>query len=165
MAMGSSVLIIFAVGWLILFFWLLFVTLSISKINKREKAIREAGKNEDFVQTVEASLAQLSSLRDDVQEVKANHAGLQTAFSSTIQRVGVVRFDAFDDIGGKLSFAVALLNDHGDGAVISSINGRQESRSYAKEVVKGDSKQTLSEEERQAISKALFNNKDEALVK
>lgn len=164
MAIGSSVLVVFAVGWLILFFWLLFVTLSISKINKREKAIREAGENEDFVKTVEASLTQLSSLHDGVQEIKTNQAGLQMAFSSTIQRVGVVRFDAFDDIGGRLSFAVALLNDHGDGVVMSSINGRQESRSYAKEVVKGDSKQTLSEEERQAISKALFNNKDKALV-
>jgi len=164
MAIGSSVLIIFAAGWLILFFWLLFVTLSISKINKREKVIREAGENEDFVKTVEVSLTQLSALHNGIQEIKNSHIGLQTALHSTVQHVGIVRFDAFDDIGGRLSFAVALLDDHGDGVVISSINGRQESRSYAKEVIKGDSKQTLSDEERQAIAKALSGNKDKALV-
>ena len=69
--------------------------------------------------------------------------------------VGVVRFDAFEDMGGRLSFSAALLDGHGDGVVITSINGRQDTRCYAKGVVKGSSAHNLTDEERQAIQEAL----------
>jgi hypothetical protein len=67
----------------------------------------------------------------------------------------VVRYDAFGDMGGRLSFTAALLDDSGDGLVITSINGRTESRAYAKGVKEGASDQSLSPEEIQAIQLAL----------
>jgi hypothetical protein len=66
-----------------------------------------------------------------------------------------VRFDAFDDMGGRLSFSVALLDEHGDGTVITAINGRTETRAYAKPVIRGASCHTLSQEEIAAIAQAL----------
>ncbi len=66
-----------------------------------------------------------------------------------------MRFDAFEDMGGRLSFSAALLDGRGDGVVITSINGRQESRSYAKPVARGASVHNLSDEEQQAIQEAL----------
>jgi hypothetical protein len=72
-----------------------------------------------------------------------------------VQGVGVVRFDAFEDMGGHLSFSAALLDGHGDGVVLTSINGRQETRIYAKPVVGGTSQHNLSEEEQEAIRRAL----------
>jgi hypothetical protein len=66
-----------------------------------------------------------------------------------------VRYDAFGDMGGRLSFTAALLDDSGDGLVITSINGRTESRAYAKGVKDGRSDQSLSPEETQAIALAL----------
>ena len=72
-----------------------------------------------------------------------------------VQHVGVVRFDAFEDMGGRLSFSAALLDDRGDGVVITSINGRQDTRCYAKQVRGGTSIHNLSEEEEQAIREAL----------
>lgn len=72
-----------------------------------------------------------------------------------IQKVGLVRFDAFEDVGGKLSFAVAFLDDHGDGVVVSSINGRRETRIYAKPIRKGESIYALSAEERGALARAM----------
>lgn len=74
---------------------------------------------------------------------------------SAVRHVGVVRFDAFEDMGGRLSFSAALLDAHGDGVVITSINGRQETRCYAKQVRQGTSIHHLSDEERQAIREAL----------
>lgn len=71
------------------------------------------------------------------------------------RNLGVTRYDAFDDMGGRLSFSAALLDDHGDGVVITSINGRTESRAYAKVIEGGDSEHNLSPEERDAISEAL----------
>jgi hypothetical protein len=69
--------------------------------------------------------------------------------------VGLVRYDAFDDMGGHLSFSAALLDAAGNGVVITSINGRQDTRCYAKPVRGGESEYNLSAEEEAAIRQAL----------
>lgn len=74
---------------------------------------------------------------------------------TAITKIGIVRFCAFDDVGGDTSFAVALLNSDNDGVVFSSIFGRDDSRTYAKPLVRGSSEYALTEEENQAIKKAL----------
>ena len=72
-----------------------------------------------------------------------------------VQHVGMVRYDAFEDVGGRLSFSCALLDDRGDGVVVTSINGRQDTRVYAKPISGGRSSHNLSEEEDAAIQQAL----------
>jgi hypothetical protein len=74
---------------------------------------------------------------------------------TALRHVAVVRYDAFGDMGGRLSFSAAVYDDAGDGLVISSINGRSETRTYAKELVNLRSEQALSPEEEQAIEAAL----------
>ena len=69
-----------------------------------------------------------------------------------LRDVGIVRYDALNEMSGQLSFSLALLNTLGDGVVISSINGRAETRTYAKPVVAGKGAQELSPEEAQARS-------------
>ena len=88
-------------------------------------------------------------------EVEQELAEVRDVLSSAIQRVGLVRFDAFEDMGGRLSFAVALLDAEGTGVVFSSINGRSETRIYAKPIEYGSSKIALSDEENEAIRRAL----------
>ena len=73
---------------------------------------------------------------------------------SALRHVAVVRYDAFGDMGGRLSFSAALLDDHGDGLVISSINGRSETRTYAKPLLGHTSEHTLSPEELDAVEQA-----------
>ncbi|MGH2405899.1 MAG: DUF4446 family protein [bacterium] len=72
----------------------------------------------------------------------------------SVQRVGVVRYDAFQGAGGQLSFSLALLNERQDGVVLSVLNGREGARAYAKPVSGGRSTLTLSEEEQRAIAQA-----------
>jgi uncharacterized protein YlxW (UPF0749 family) len=74
---------------------------------------------------------------------------------AAVQRIGLIRYDAFEDMGGHLSFSAALLDANGDGLVITSINGRQDTRCYAKPVESWVSKHNLSEEEEAAIRQAL----------
>ena len=81
--------------------------------------------------------------------------GLQDTVAHAVQRVGLVRFDAFEDLGGMLSFAVAMLDQMGSGVVFSSINGRNETRIYAKPIEQGSSRINLSGEEEEAIRRAL----------
>lgn len=80
---------------------------------------------------------------------------LREQIGHAVQRVGMVRFDAFEDMGGQLSFAAALLDADGSGLVLSSINGRSETRIYAKPIEQGTSSYNLSEEEHEAIRRAL----------
>jgi hypothetical protein len=69
----------------------------------------------------------------------------------TLQHLAVVRYDAYGDMGGRLSWSMALLDDNGDGVVLTSINSRNDARSYAKEVAGFESESKLSPEEEEAI--------------
>jgi hypothetical protein len=74
-----------------------------------------------------------------------------------LSRVAIVRFDAFADISGKLSSAAALLDEHGNGLVITTMNGRENSRNYLKHVRQGIGVAALSPEEHEAVAKAMGN--------
>lgn len=90
---------------------------------------------------------EVRSLRDELSSVRADLAG-------TLRHVAVVRYDAFGDLGGRMSFSAAVLDDAGDGLVLTSIHSRSDTRTYAKGVQGGSSEHELSPEERQAISHA-----------
>jgi len=90
--------------------------------------------------------------------IRALHAAnkkQQALIEGSVRRVGLLRYDAFEDVGGRLSFSCALLDEHGTGVVLTSINGRQETRVYAKPVNGGTSSHNLSLEEEEAIRRAL----------
>lgn len=104
---------------------------------------------------------QLGVLRRRLAEVErsspigdADARRLRAEVDAALSRVAVVRYDAFGDMGGRLSFSAALLDGQGDGLVLSSIHGRGESRTYAKGVTAGESETTLTPEERQAVAAA-----------
>jgi len=84
----------------------------------------------------------------------ADLAALRADLGQALRHVAVVRYDASGDMGGRLSFSAAVIDDFGDGLVLSSIHARGESRTYAKGVVGGTSDATLSPEEQQALAAA-----------
>ena len=94
-------------------------------------------------------------LRTEVESVRRDAAEVRSALSDALRHVAVVRYDAFGDMGGRLSFTAALLDDAGDGLILTSIHGRNEARTYAKGVTGGSSEMSLSPEEQQAIDAAL----------
>lgn len=92
--------------------------------------------------------------------VEEETAQLRDELSQALRHVAVVRYDAFGDMGGRLSFSAAVLDDTGDGMVISSIHARGESRTYAKGIVDGGSEVVLTPEERQALDAARTGSTD-----
>lgn len=96
----------------------------------------------------------LGSLRAEVDRLRGRVESVADDTTQSLRNVAVVRYDAFGDMGGRLSFSAAILDDRGDGVVISSIHGRGESRTYAKGVVDRDSDVTLTPEEQQALAAA-----------
>lgn len=109
-------------------------------------------------ESLEESLAeaQEASRRAEacVKELEERVAGLELGLETALTQVGVVRFNPFSDTGADLSFAVALLNHRASGVVLTGLWGREEVRVYAKEIQNGDSRYTLSQEERQAVELA-----------
>src|SRR5262245_14988048 len=97
----------------------------------------------------------IGRLEGAVRQLALGQKRLGELAEESVRHVGVVRFDAFEDMGGRLSFSAALLDGNGDGVVITSINGRQDTRCYAKRVTGGASVHNLTDEERQAIREAL----------
>ncbi|MFT9495952.1 DUF4446 family protein [Anaerosolibacter sp.] len=79
----------------------------------------------------------------------------------SIQKVGIVRYNAFNDTGGDLSFSIALLDEEHSGFILTSIYGRNNTTVYGKPVKKGKSSYTLSAEELQALDRAKNNSLDE----
>ncbi|MEJ7689668.1 MAG: DUF4446 family protein [Nocardioidaceae bacterium] len=85
-------------------------------------------------------------------EVTAAIQGLRADVASSLRHLAVVRYDAFGDMGGHLSWSMALLDDSGDGVVLTSIHGRSDSRTYAKNIASWSANQQLSPEEDEAVS-------------
>jgi hypothetical protein len=110
---------------------------------------------ETVLEAIRRVQADTAGLRTEVAQARGLLHTTRSELADALRHVAVVRYDAFGDMGGRMSFTAALLDDDGDGLVISAINGRTEGRSYAKGVKAGRSDATLSPEEQQAISLAL----------
>jgi hypothetical protein len=112
---------------------------------------------------LEGQSGQIQRLERAVRVLHGTDKRQEELLRGAVQRVALVRYDAFEDVGGRLSFSCALLDDHGTGAVLTSINGRQETRVYAKPVTAGTSSYNLSTEEQEAIQQALAAPEPEAV--
>lgn len=95
-----------------------------------------------------------AALPEDVLGLRREVAALQAASQGALRHLSVVRYDAFGDVGGHLSWSVALLDDAGDGVVLTSIHGRSEARTYAKTISTWSSEAQLSPEEEEAVAHA-----------
>jgi hypothetical protein len=95
-----------------------------------------------------------ADLPDDVLGLRQEVAALRAEVRGALRHLGTVRYDAFPDVGGQLSWSVALLDDGGDGVVLTAISGRSEARTYAKSLSAWKSEQPLSPEEQAAVDAA-----------
>jgi len=96
----------------------------------------------------------LSAASSGLEEALRRQEELKAQLDLCLQRVGFVRFNAFEDVGGEQSFALALLDANENGVVLSNLLSRVDSRAYAKAIGAGSSEHTLSEEEKEAVRKA-----------
>jgi hypothetical protein len=130
---------------------------------RRDYSVLQSGDSPgSFVAAAARQVEAVARLRAEVSAVERRVSDLRLDLADALRHVAVVRYDAFRDMGGRMSFSAALLDDAGDGLVITAIHGRSETRSYAKGVKAGNSDQQLSPEERQAIVFAMRSDVDVA---
>jgi hypothetical protein len=107
------------------------------------------------IDAVRRSVDDTRALRAEVAAARQEISDARRDLTDSLRHVAVVRYDAFGEMGGRLSFTAALLDDAGDGLVLTSIHGRSEARTYAKGIKSGKSEQSLSPEEQQSIDLAM----------
>lgn len=151
-----DVLLVVAVAVAVLAVVVAAVALVSQRRMRRDLTLLQAdGDAPTFVAAVGRQTEQVRALRGEVDDLSALLARTRTELADALRHVSVVRYDAFGDMGGRLSFSAAMLDDGGDGLVLTAIHGRSETRSYIKGVKAGQSDASLSPEEQQAITFAL----------
>ncbi len=106
-------------------------------------------------QLIETCLDRIDGVENQIRDMEFHLRQLDDNMSIAVQKVGIVRFNAFDNVGSDLSFSIALLDSYDSGVVISGLYTRDSSTTYAKPIVNGKSKYALSAEEIQAIDIAI----------
>lgn len=147
----SIILIIAA----ILIGWLIALQIQFLILRKKIKIFLKGKKVKDFEEVISEQIKRMESIEDDIKDINKWNEKLQGICDISITKVGVVRFNPFKDTGGDQSFAIALLDSKNNGIIFSSLYGREGTRVYSKPIVNGDSTYNLSEEEREAIKKAV----------
>lgn len=130
------------------------LVVQIGRLRRAYDALVDGDDRATFPQALARSTAGAHALRREVKGLREELSGTRAELAGTLRHVAVVRYDAFGDLGGRLSFSAALLDDAGDGLVLTSIHSRSDTRTYAKGVQGGGSEHALSPEERQAIAHA-----------
>mgnify|MGYP001577299871 FL=1 len=131
--------------------WIALLELRLRRLFRGKKA----GEFEDILRQIASELEDLHGARADIE--KYLHT-VEKRLSRSVQHVGAVRFNPFQEVGGDQSFALAFFDERKNGLVISSLYGRENSRVYAKPLEGGKSKYQLSNEEARAIDEALKKN-------
>lgn len=144
---------------IVLFIGFIAILINNYKLNKKYKAfMRKLGKGRNIEDDLERFMQKIDKVENQNAEIMSFCKNLDEDVSKCIQKIGVVRYSAFKDTGSDLSFAVALLDENNDGVVFNGIYSREMSNIYAKPVNKGNSNYTLSEQEIEAIEKAMNSN-------
>lgn len=136
--------------------WLTLLSFRLRAVSKTRRQVEEGLKQDkDIPAVISRALGDIAELGREQKTLGEALKTQRAILATTIRRVALVRYDAFQDVGGKISFSAALLNENGDGLVISSISGRSEGRIYAKPIKNASSTYPLSEEEQEVIKQAL----------
>lgn len=148
-------------NFIIILLFIGFIVLLVNNIkmnNKYKKFMKKLGNGKNLEEDLEKFMNKVDKVEKQNTEIINFCRDLDENLSKCIQKIGIVRYSAFKDTGSDLSFAVALLDENNNGVVFNGIYSREMSNIYAKPVENGNSKYTLSNEEIEAIEKAINSN-------
>lgn len=137
---------------------LILVIINIVQNRKLKKKYRKFMLGKDGESLEDNLIRRVSEIEDLITCNKENKENIEKIFTNlndTFQKVGMVKYDAFHEMGGKLSFSLALLNKVNDGFLINAMHSREGCYTYIKEIIKGNSVIILSEEEKEALDIAM----------
>lgn len=154
MPLSYWVIAFIAVICIIELIWIFVLQAKMTKFQNSYLALQTFLDGNSLDQQLKDYFTQVKQIKADLSMIDQRVGQTENKLRSAVDRAELVRYNAFENMGSDLSFSLALLNQDGNGVVLSSINNREESRVYAKPINHGESSYHLSEEERTAINKA-----------
>ncbi len=129
--------------------------IDLNRTRKKFAEILNSGSSQNVEEMLLSHLKERQELRNQLETMDDRVVTLERKLQRSKRHLGLVRYDAFPDIGGNQSFTLAVYDDNGDGAILSSIIGRADNKVYGKTLTNGKTGHTLTEEEEQAIFEAV----------
>lgn len=156
----TFLLIMFGIMIFLLIAFVIILVRFSSLYKKYNDFMKKLGNSDSLEEDLKKYMSRVDEVEKQNSETSRQVKKLDTDLKKCIQKVGIVRYSAFRDTGSDLSFTLALLDENNDGVVLNGIYSREMSNIYAKPVVEGKSTYTVSEEEAQAIEKAMNHDED-----
>lgn len=128
---------------------------SISNIEKKYRKLTRGVNNKNLENIIIDYMDKVDEAKKSSDEVRELFTGIDDRIDGCIQKVAILRYKAFEDVGSDLSYSIALLDKKDDGVVVTGIFGRNESTTYAKPIEKGISRYELSDEEKEVLADAI----------
>ena len=147
LAAGTVIMGFLLVGLAVLWIKLL-------SFKRKFKQLMRGAEGENIEQQLQVHLTELKAYRETAEANRIKMTFIEENLTQCVQYVGIKRYNAFEDMGSRLSYSIALLDGHLDGVVMTGIYGRHESTTYAKGIRRGLSEQHLSVEEMDALQMA-----------
>ena len=146
-----------ALGVLMIIMYLLVINLyyNLNYMKKRYKKMMTGVDGANLERTMIGCIDSIKAINNENEKLWAETKEIKDLLQRAVTRMAIVRFRAFEDMGGDLSYAVAMLDSNNNGVIMSSIFAREDSRSYAKPIVNGQSTYALTKEEEEALQQAL----------
>ena len=159
LGIDSDYIIIGLCGVLLILFILVIINIVQMKKLKKNYRIFMSGKDAKTLEdTLIQRLDQVDSLLESNEENDRNIKVLSKNMQRTYQKMGLIKYDAFHEMGGKLSFSLAMLDMRNNGFIINAMHTREGCYTYIKEIIDGNSVIVLSEEEQEALKRAMDPN-------
>ena len=151
---GVPIVVLFVMV-IILLVLLVFLLIRYNQLNVSYQMFMKGRKAESLEEEIGALFDDISNLKTSTEKNRKDIRKMIENLRECYQRVGIVKYDAFKEMGGKLSFSVALLNDNETGFIINSIHSSEGCYVYTKEIVNGECAISLGDEEKKALTLAL----------
>ena len=149
-------LIIIFILNIILLIWSIISNIRIKNIHNKDKNFMEKlGDGKNIKEDLEKYMTRVSTTEEEIRKLSVYYKDLDKKTKKCLQKVGIVRYNAYKDTGSDLSFAVCLLDEKNNGVVFNGIYSRDMSNIYAKPIENGTSKYKITPEEQEAINRAI----------
>ena len=144
-----------AVITLLLFIITMVLLASVKKLEKKYRKMMRGVNNKNLEQALNDNLDNIEKALNKSQEAIDECRNLSQELKGCVNKVAIMRYKAFEDVGSDLSFSIAILDSYNDGVIITGIYSRHDSTTYAKPIDKGISRYDLSEEELHVLNEAI----------
>ena len=146
---GLAIMIIFLLVLVVILFS------SLNKVEKKYRKMMRGVNSKNLEQLITDNIDKIEQSIEQSNNVLSEFDGLKEEIKGCVNKVAILRYKAFEDVGSDLSFSIAILDSYNDGVIITGIYGRNESTTYAKPIDKGISRYDLSEEEIHVLNEAI----------